>query len=236
MKALLFLLLGFAIAVSSLAGCTPAAPSAEPGQLSPAFPVTAATANPDLLPVRGLYVQFERRGYPEEYWSGQVLQLFDTTDALVGHTVHEEVALQLGEMAKLGVNTITYELRSSSPDSAGSTFVAPNCPLPPVLGVQYPQPTELELRNLVAFLDLVHSKGMKVYLRLVNTHMDEQPPTGNTLWLGSILKAIKDHPALDLVLFEGSHLPRRYQRRRHPRQVRRPRRASPLERPRLGPR
>ena len=34
--------------------------------------------------------------------------------------------------------------------------------------------------------------------------MEEQPPTNNELWLGAILNAIKDHPALDLVLFEGS--------------------------------
>jgi hypothetical protein len=37
--------------------------------------------------------------------------------------------------------------------------------------------------------------------------MEEQPPTGNELWLGTILNAIKNHPALDLVLFEGgAHL------------------------------
>ncbi len=34
--------------------------------------------------------------------------------------------------------------------------------------------------------------------------MEEQPPANNELWLGTILNAIKDHPALDLVLFEGS--------------------------------
>jgi hypothetical protein len=167
-------------------GCAPAVPKA------------------NLLPVRGLYVQFERRGWSSEYWSGQVIQQFDTLDPVVGHTVGEEVALQLDEMVKMGVNTIAFELRSSSPESAGNVFAAPVCPLPPVLGVQYPQPTNLELKNLGEFLDLLQSKGIKVYLRLVNTHMEEQPPVNNELWIGSILNAIKDHPALDLVLFDGA--------------------------------
>jgi hypothetical protein len=160
--------------------------------------------NDALLPVRGLYVQFERRGSKEGFWSGQVLQLWNTTDELLGHKVSEEVALQLDEMARMGVNTITFELRSSSPESKDSDFVPPKCPLPPVLGVQYPQPAQLELENLVQFYDLVQSKGIKIHLRLVNTHMEEEPPTSNALWIGSILQAIKDHPAFDLVLFEGS--------------------------------
>lgn len=186
-------------------GCAPASPqTAVPSPaVHPSVTPTATSSNSSLLPVRGLYVQFERRGWHEEYWSGQVLQLWNTTDQLLGHTVREEVALQLDEMVRMGVNTITYELRSSSPESKGSNFAPPNCPLPPVLGMQYPQPTLLELANLVQFFDLVHSKGVRIHLRLVNTHMEEQPPTGNAQWIGSILNAIKDHPAFDLVLFEG---------------------------------
>jgi len=186
-------------------GCAPASP--QPAVSSPAVhpsvAPTATSSNGSLLPVRGLYVQFERRGWHEEYWSGQVLQLWNTTDQLLGHTVREEVALQLDEMVRMGVNTITFELRSSSPESKGNNFVPPNCPLPPVLGMQYPQPTPLELENLVQFYDLVQSKGIRIHLRLMNTHMEEQPPTGNAQWIGSILKVIKDHPAFDLVLFEG---------------------------------
>ena len=195
------------LVIALLAGCAPAAAPVTTATPSPAPPTVAPTETPlpgSLLPVRGLYVQFERRGFNDGYWSGQVLQLFHTYDDLVGHTVAEEVALQLDEMVKLGVNTISYELRSSTPNSAGSSFVPPLCALPPVLGVQYPQPTELELKNLVEFFDLVHSKGISIQLRLVNTHMEEQPPTKNEQWIGSILNAIKDHPALDLVLFEGS--------------------------------
>jgi len=186
-------------------GCVPASPlpAVASPTVHPSIAPTAISSNGSLLPVRGLYVQFERRGWHEEYWSGQVLQLWNTTDQLLGHTVREEVALQLDEMVRMGVNTITYELRSSSPESKGSNFAPPNCPLPPVLGMQYPQPTPLEIANLVQFFDLVHSKGVRIHLRLVNTHMEEQPPTGNALWIGSILKVIKDHPAFDLVLFEG---------------------------------
>ena len=195
------------LVISLLAGCAPAAAPATAATPRPAPPTAAPTETPlpgSLLPVRGLYVQFERRGYPDQYWPGQAIQLLDTTDELLGHTVREEVALQLDEMVKLGVNTISYELRSSTPESAGSAFVPPKCALPPVLGMQYPQPTALELRNLVEFFDLVHSKGISIQLRLVNTHMEEQPPTRNEQWIGSILNTIKDHPALDLVLFEGS--------------------------------
>lgn len=157
-----------------------------------------------LLPVRGLYVQFERRGWPSGYWSGDAIQSFNTFDDLVGHTVAEELSLQLDQMQQMGVNTIAFELHSSDPTYIPGPFEPPTCNISPAFGLQYPQPTTLELNNLVSFLDLLHGKGMKVQLRLVNTHMEEQPPTNNTLWLGSILYAIQAHPALDLVLFEGN--------------------------------
>jgi hypothetical protein len=153
--------------------------------------------------VRGLYVQFERRGYPSEYWTGQAIRDFNKFDDVVGHTVSEEIALQLDQMKQIGVNTLTLELRSATPTNSPAPFTPPTCYLSPDLGPIYPQPTALEAANLVSLLDLIQSKGMKVFLRLVNTHMEENPPTNNALWLGTILKAIKDHPALDLVLFEG---------------------------------
>ena len=65
-------------------------------------------------------------------------------------------------------------------------------------------PTSKEITNLIAFFDLVNSKGIKILLRLVNTHMEEQPPTNNATWLNSILNAIKNHPAFELALFEGN--------------------------------
>ena len=103
----------------------PAAPTGTPPAatptLAPATVTPTLTALPGaLLPVRGLVAQFERRGASEGYWMGEMLQLFDTRDDLVGHTVREEVALQLDEMEKMGVNTIRYELRSASPASSSA--------------------------------------------------------------------------------------------------------------------
>ena len=93
-------------------GCTPAA--TQPG-LTPSAILSVATPTPTeilptatsipkvLLPVRGLYTQFDRRGYPSQYWSGQVIREFNDYDEVVGHTVKEEVALQLDEMRAMGV-------------------------------------------------------------------------------------------------------------------------------------
>ena len=162
------------------------------------------TVNLSSLPVRGLYVQFERRGWPSEYWPGQVIQDFDQFDAVVGSTVAAEVALQLDTLHRMGVNAITYELRTADADYIPGSDAFPTCKLPPVLGLQWPEPTSTELKNLVALFDLAHAKGMRVLLRLTNTHMEEQPPTNSATWLGAILDAVKLHPALELVLFEGN--------------------------------
>ena len=155
-----------------------------------------------LLPVRGLYIAFERRGWGSGYYSGDVISNFNNYDEIVGHTVAEEVSLQLDIIKQMGVNTITFELRSADPTNT-DLFEYPSCNINAVLGLQYPQPTTVEIDNLKAFFDLVQSKGIKIFLRLVNTHTEEQPPNNNTLWLGTILNAIKEHPALDLVLFDG---------------------------------
>ncbi len=187
----------------SLHDAFPQSAGIQPSFDNPAVRIATVKAN-QILPVRGLYVQFERRGWPAEFWSGEAIQNFNDTDAVLGHTVSQEIALQLDTIRSLGVNTITFELRSADSVYLGGSFTPPDCNIPPVLGFQYPQPTATELTNLVSFFDLVQSKGIKVFLRLVNTHMEEQPPTKNTVWLGSILNAIKSHPALDLVLFEGN--------------------------------
>jgi len=161
-------------------------------------------ANLSSLPVRGLYVQFERRGWPAEYSPGQVIQNFDQFDAVVGSTVAAEVALQLDTMREIGVNTITYELRTADPVYIPGGEAFPTCNIQPVLGLQWPEPTSTELKNLVALFDLAHAEGMRILLRLTNTHMEEQPPTNSATWLGAILGAVKLHPALELVLFEGN--------------------------------
>ena len=180
------------ILVLFLAGCTPGTPR------------TSSIVKTDNLDYQCLYVQFERRGMNDSYWPGQVIQEFFQYDDAVGHTVKEEVALQLDIMREMGVNAIALELRSSDADPNWRPFSAPDCYMPPNLGFRYPQPTDLELENIIAFFDLIDCKGMKVFLRLVNTHMEEDPPLDNALWLGAILNTIKDHPALELVTFEGN--------------------------------
>ena len=148
----------------------------------------------------------ERRGWLSEFWSGEVIQNWNQFDSLVGSTVSQEVSLQLDKMKAMGVNTITFELRTADP-TVTAIFQPPDCNLNQATGFQFPQPTATELANAPVFFDMVQSKGMKVWLRLVNTHMEQQPPTNSQTWLGAILGAIGRHPALDLILFEGnSHL------------------------------
>ena len=167
--------------------------------------VAAATAEPAkgmlILPVRGVLSPFERRGYPSGYYDGELIKTFNDFDPVVGTTVAAEVALQLDAMLSMGINTITISL--STADATPGAYVTPDCTVNPALGLLWPQPTATELTNLEDFFDLVHSKGIKIYLTLSNTHMQEQPPTNSETWLGSILNVVKDHPALDLVLFYG---------------------------------
>jgi hypothetical protein len=150
-----------------------------------------------------LYATFDRRGFAAEYWGGQLIQTFNDFDPVVGSTVSQEASLQLDKMRAMGVTTITYELRTADATNIPGPSTPPVCNANRSGGLLWPQPTTTELTNLVAFFDLVQSKGMRIFLRLVNVHMEEQPPANSQTWLGSILRAVKDHPALDLVLFEG---------------------------------
>lgn len=153
--------------------------------------------------VRGLCVQFDDRGFINGYYTGQVIKDLNTFESSLGHTVAEEVSLQLDEMKKIGVNTITFELRTTDPGWTGG-FEYPACNLHVVLGCEYPFPTQTEITNLRALFDLINNKQIKIMLWLNNTHMEEQPPSNNTQWISAILNAVKDHPALDLVLFGGN--------------------------------
>jgi hypothetical protein len=153
--------------------------------------------------VRGLNVQFDDRGFINGYYTGQVIHDLNNYESSLGHTVAEEVSLQLDEMKKIGVNTICLELRTTDPGWTGG-FDYPACNLHVVLGFEYPFPTQTEITNLRALFDLIHNKQIKIMLRLVNTHMEEQPPLNNAQWISAILNAVKSHPALDLVLFEGN--------------------------------
>jgi hypothetical protein len=159
-----------------------------------------------LFPTRGLYVEVFDNGLSGGDYSGTFIGGCDaTTWPCDQPTIPSEMSDQLDEISAMGVNTITIEIYttdSASNSACVSTF--PNCYVCPLLGFFWPQPTPDQLTNLVSFFDLVQSKGMKVDLRLITSHMEEQPPTNSQQWVGAILKAIGNHPALDLVLFEGN--------------------------------
>jgi hypothetical protein len=218
MKKLASLMIMIILSLSLVCSCGPApspsTPTPEPS-VTPISPTLAPTPSPllptatsiprVLLPVRGLYVSFDRRNFWLGYYPGYVITHYNEIDPVLGHTISEEVSLQLDQIKQMGVNTIAYQLQSSNSTYSDPhlTLSLPSCNISPDLGLQYPQPTAMEIKNLVSFLDLVQSKGMKAYLMLVNNHIEEQPPNKNALWLGTILGAIKDHSALDLVLLDG---------------------------------
>jgi hypothetical protein len=148
------------------------------------------------LETRGLWVQFENRGSATGWNTGELLELIGDS------AVRAEVVLQLRQMKAMGVNLIVYELRSADGVwPVDSSF--PRCERATTLGPLWPRPTEAQLAGLEALFDLVHAQGMRISLILNTTHMDEQPPTGNAQWLSAILGAVKDEPALDLVMFGG---------------------------------
>ncbi len=155
----------------------------------------------------GLWTQFEDRGATGGYYPGQTLHNWNDFEPAIGNTVAQEVSLQLDKMRAMGVSAITFAVRTSkATDTTDMLFVPPECSENPALGLNWPQPTAEELTNLKALFDLVATKGMRMRLGLVNTHMQEQPPTNSTMWLGAILGAIGNHPALDVVTFDGDKL------------------------------
>lgn len=155
------------------------------------------------MPLRGLYVQFERRGWPSGYYPGDVLDSLTNFDAVVGQTVQAEVVAQLDAIKAMGVNTMTFELRATDAARIPSEEGFPICNTGPPLGVLYPQPETKKLNNLVTIFDLAQARGIKVFLRLVNRHFEPAYRTDSQTWLTAILDRVKTHPALDLVLFEG---------------------------------
>ena len=155
----------------------------------------------------GLWTQFEDRGAAGGYYPGQTLHSWNDFEPAIGTTVAQEVSLQLDKMRAMGIEAITFAVRTSkSTDTPDMPFVPPECSENPALGLNWPQPTPDELTNLKALFDLAANKGMRIRLGLVNTHMEEQPPVNSTVWLGAILGAIGNHPALDAITFDGTPL------------------------------
>ncbi|MCX6558570.1 MAG: IPT/TIG domain-containing protein [Candidatus Aminicenantes bacterium] len=153
--------------------------------------------------VRGLLVHFDDRAVSTGYYTGQLIRNLNAFESPLGHTVAEEVSLQLEEMKKIGVNTITVDILTAS-ESWSDPFTYPICSVHPVQGFTYPVPAQSDLSNLVALFDLIHSKQIKIILILTSTHMEEQPPFNNAQWINAILNTVKNHPALDLVVFGGN--------------------------------
>jgi hypothetical protein len=170
-----------------------------PAASTPTASLTATPIPGILLPTRGVVGPFEARGSRTGYFEGQILREFHNQDPVVGTTVAQEIALQLDAMRSMGINTIQISL--SAADAQPGPFVPPACTINPDLGPLWPQPSELELANLKDLFDLIYSKGLHVTLNLSNTHMEDQP--NSKIWLDSILEVVKDHPALELVLFGG---------------------------------
>jgi hypothetical protein len=165
-----------------------------------------------LLLSRGVWAIFDRRGYPNGYYSGDMVRWLGELDSdlanfvgsgNVSPTVGAEIAAQLDKMQAMGINTVTLELRATDATFTNS-FAPPTCNMGPSLGFLYPQPTLAELANLPVFFDLAKARGMRVLLLLNSTHMEEQPPTNAATWLGAIFSVIKDHPALDTIVFGGN--------------------------------
>jgi hypothetical protein len=196
---------GTPVAPTSVAATTPR-PSPTPTPVPTATPVSADALGRYRLAMRGLYVQFERPDSPlGGYWFGQAIQQFNDFDARAGTTVSTQIARQLDVLRAMGINTITYELRSTT--AGGGARVPPDCPIGPMLGFRFPRPDAIELDNIVPFLDLIQSKGMRVILNLYSSHMDSSQRADSEIWLGSILNRIKDHPVIDLITFGGgTHL------------------------------
>ncbi len=148
------------------------------------------------LQTRGIWVSFEKPGSPTGWSSGELLE------AIGNVAVRDEVVRQLKLMRGLGANEIVFEMRSADgpwPVSSGY----PDCQRATTLGPLWPDPTAVQLAGLRTLLDVVHAQRMRISLILNSTHMEESPPIGNVRWLSAILGAVKDKPALDLVMFGG---------------------------------
>lgn len=147
------------------------------------------------LRTRGIWTEFDDPHSRDGWYSGQLLHNGNFDPAL------PDVVRQLDAMRAMGVNEITYELRSSAP--VWQLTELPDCVVSPEVGLLWPRPTQEELTNLGRLFDLVASKGMKIALVLNNTHMEEEDRVNASSWLGPILAVVKGKPALDYIAFGG---------------------------------
>jgi hypothetical protein len=154
---------------------------------------TSAPVGGYLFQTRGIFTEFEDPSSPNGWYSGELLHNGNFGPA------QTQVASQLDEMRRMGVNEFVYELRSS--DLTLKPTVPPECNISPDVGLRWPLATDEELTNLARLFDLAATKGMRIALILNNTHMEDR--ANSERWLGAILPVVKAKPALDYVAFGG---------------------------------
>jgi hypothetical protein len=148
-----------------------------------------------LVQARGLRVYFENRDLTWGWNSGELVRRLATDAAL-----RAEVDLQLDRMQRLGVNEIAFELRSVG--DVDDNQPPPDCRLSSQLGAHWPDPLPGEVNGLRTLLAIADQHRMRLVLHLTNTH-HEAAWALQERWLGPLLGAVKDAPALDYVTFDG---------------------------------
>jgi hypothetical protein len=147
-----------------------------------------------LLQTRGLWTYFEHRGAESGYHAGELLE------AISGAPARDDVVAQLKVMRAMGVNELTYEIRSADgPWPVDSSY--PRCERSTALGPFWPHPTDGQLDGLKRLYGLANQYGMRIMLVVNTTHMEQ--PESNAPWLRAVIGAVKDLPAFDLVVLGG---------------------------------
>ena len=155
---------------------------------------SAAPAGAHLLQTRGMRTYFEHRGASSGYHAGELLE------GISGAGAKSDVVVQLKVMRSMGVNQLAYEMRSADGPWPGASAY-PACKRSTSLGPLWPQPTAAQIAGLRTLYGLANQHGMRVMLLLNTTHMEQ--PESNAQWLRSVIGAVKDLPAFDLVVFGG---------------------------------
>jgi len=161
-----------------------------------ALPGSASAAQPigrQFLRTRGLWTYFEHPGAPSGYHAGELLEAIGSPNA------RNDVIAQLKVMRAMGVNELTYEMRSTDGPSVDTSY--PKCQRSTAVGPLWPQPTDVEVTGLKTLYGLANQYGMRIMLVLNTTHMEL--PESNAPWLRAVIDAVKDLPAFDLVALGG---------------------------------
>ncbi len=121
---------------------------------------------PNYYPSGGCTSHSNEEAAGSGYYSGEAISNFNEFDDVVGHTVAEEISLQLDIMKQMGVNTITYELRSPTQFLQVHMYFHLATFLPD-LGCNTHNPLQQRSITWVHFLTYFKAKELKLFLRLV---------------------------------------------------------------------